>query len=115
MRGMNVQPLGKTPGELSGASLQGAKLRGRCGSSSSTSHPDLEPVFEKGKGMELMFTESRIMVAILLKLIKQEITALPMHDGLMVAASTMDQVKRVMGDVADEVVGFRLPVSVKEL
>jgi hypothetical protein len=44
-------------------------------------HASLEPAFETGLGPELMFTESQIMVAVLLQLIEERIVALPMHAG----------------------------------
>lgn len=76
-------------------------------------HPGLAAVIEKGIGFELMFTESQIMVRVLLRLIEEGIVGLPMHDGLMVPASAKDTVRRVMEEVAEEVTGLRLPVSEK--
>ncbi len=65
--------------------------------------------------MSLMSTESRIIVAVVLRLMREGITALPMHDGLMVAASRLDRARAVMGDVAESEVGYRLPVKVTPL
>lgn len=76
-------------------------------------HPLLKPLFERGIGFELMFLESRILIAVLLRLIDLGITALPMHDGLMVAESKARTASRVMGDVSEELTGHRLPVSRK--
>jgi hypothetical protein len=77
-------------------------------------HPGLGSVVETGIGFELMFFESQILIAILLRLIDRGIVALPMHDGLMVAQSKADTAERVMGDVAEELTGRRLPVVRKE-
>lgn len=78
-------------------------------------HPDLEPAFERGLGLELMFIESTIMVKVLIRLIGEGVVALPMHDGLMAPASKRDEVRAAMEDVAEEVVGYRLPTSEKAL
>lgn len=74
-------------------------------------HPLLADTFETGVGFSLMFTESQMLVAILLRLNAAGITALPMHDGIMVPASRADQATRVMQDVAEEQIGRRLPVK----
>lgn len=73
-------------------------------------HPYLEAVFEKGIGMELMFTESQILIAALLRLIDLGIVALPMHDGLMVSVSKAADAKAVMENTALELTGYKLPV-----
>jgi len=78
-------------------------------------HPGLEPLLETGVGYELFFTESQIMVAILVRLIDEKIVALPMHDGLIAPISKKDRVRTVMEETAEEVVGFRLPTSEKRL
>ena len=76
-------------------------------------YPALAPVFEKGIGLRLMFVESQILVAALLRLADQGIAALPMHDGIMCAKSKADQVKLAMEDAADQITGYRLPVARK--
>ena len=73
-------------------------------------HPALAGTFETGVGFSLMFTESQMLVAILLRLNAVGITALPMHDGIMVPVSKADQAAGVMGDVAKKLIGHRLPV-----
>lgn len=65
-------------------------------------HQGLGRLFENGAGFNLMFLESQILVAILLRLIDLKIAALPMHDGLMVAESKARAATKVMGDVAEE-------------
>lgn len=77
-------------------------------------HPALAPVFETGTGFRLMFLESQILVSALLRLIAEGVTAvLPMHDGLMCPRSKTDQVLQVMGDAAEQIVGYRLPITLK--
>lgn len=75
--------------------------------------PALASVFEQGKGLGLMFTESQILVAALLDLADRKIPALPMHDGLMVPISKATPAARAMQDAAERICGFRLPITVK--
>jgi len=78
-------------------------------------HPALEPIFETGAGLRLMFRESQVLVAALLALGQEGVPALPMHDGLMVARSKADQAAAIMGDAAETVTGHRLPIVLKSL
>lgn len=78
-----------------------------------TEHPSLEPAFETGLGFELFFEESRVMVAIMLRLIEEGITALPMHDGLLASDSKKGQVRAVMEETATHLTGYALPTSEK--
>jgi len=78
-------------------------------------HPALASVIEAGLGFEFMKTESDIMVALLLRLASIGITALPMHDGIMTAHSLADIATEVMGDISEELLGYRLPVKAKKL
>jgi hypothetical protein len=64
-----------------------------------TYHPDIADLFYRGIGHEAQFTESQIMVDILLRLIDMEIIALPIHDALLVRSSDEDEAKDVMLDV----------------
>ncbi len=76
-------------------------------------HPALASVFETGRGLRLMFTESRILVAALLRLIDRRIPALPMHDGLMVAQSKASAAMDAMTAASVQIIGTRLPISLK--
>lgn len=76
-------------------------------------HPSMAAILEKGLGLRLMFAESKIMVATLLDLNSQGITALAMHDGLMVARSRAEQARVAMQRAAKAVTGHALPVEVK--
>lgn len=79
-------------------------------------HPKIAGVFESGFGPLLMFRESEILVAAMLRLIEAGVTAvLPMHDGLMCPASKKAIVKAAMGEAAEAVTGFQLPVKEKEI
>lgn len=76
-------------------------------------HPALVPLFGKDIAMDLMFTESCILVAVLLRLARMGIAALPMHDGIMVAASNCELAKKAMIEVAAASAGVSIPVVVK--
>ena len=78
-------------------------------------HPGLSAVFETGIGMRLMFLESQILVATLLRLIAQGIIALPMHDGLMCQKSKTQIAMQAMRDAAVEITGFSLPIALKSV
>ncbi|RWN98691.1 hypothetical protein [Mesorhizobium sp.] len=76
-------------------------------------HPALVPLFGKDIAMDLMFTESCILVAVLLRLARMGIAALPMHDGVMVAASKSAVVKSAMERIALHSTGSQVPVVMK--
>lgn len=76
-------------------------------------HPALVPLFGKDIAMDLMFTESCILVAVLLRLARMGIAALPMHDGVMAQSTQAGAVHCAMVAVAQEQVGLALPVVIK--
>jgi hypothetical protein len=92
------------PPRVSGRSVRSAIL---------AAHPALAPVFETGLGLRLMFTESQILVAALLRLIDHGIPVLPMHDGLMVARSKAGAAMDAMTAASVQIIGTRLPISLK--
>ncbi|RWP62574.1 hypothetical protein [Mesorhizobium sp.] len=62
-------------------------------------HPDIADLFHRGLGHEAQFTESQIMIDILLTLKDMDIVALPIHDAILVAASNEDEAQDVMLNV----------------
>jgi len=76
-------------------------------------HPALRSAWGRGLGHRLMFLESQILVAVLLRLLDRGIPALGIHDSLLVAESDADVAVATMIDVARAVVGADLPVKVK--
>jgi hypothetical protein len=76
-------------------------------------HPALAPILETTVGMNLMFTESEVLLRVLERLMEQGIVALPIHDGLMVAQSHAEAAGKVMKSIAQEMVGIPMPVVVK--
>ena len=59
-------------------------------------HAPIAPLFGTGIGYSLMFQESCILIEALLTLHKQGITALPLHDSVLVARSEAEVAKQVM-------------------
>ncbi|RWD44071.1 hypothetical protein [Mesorhizobium sp.] len=76
-------------------------------------HPALVPLFGKDIAMDLMFTESCILVAVLLRLARMGIAALPMHDGVMVQSRHGEAARQVMLAVAANRSGLDIPVVIK--
>jgi hypothetical protein len=62
-----------------------------------------------------MAKESEILVGILLELASKGVAALPMHDGIMVAASHKQLAIETMQRVSGEMVGRPLQVVEKEI
>ncbi|WP_245496225.1 hypothetical protein [Rhizobium leguminosarum] len=63
----------------------------------------------------LMALESKILVGILLELASKGVAALPMHDGIMVAASNKQLAIETMRKVSEEKVGRPLQVVEKAI
>lgn len=78
-------------------------------------HPAIAPLFGAGMWFKFAYTESNMMVDILLKLIAMGIPALPMHDGLMVGISHRTDAARIMREVSVSQLGVELPVTEKQL
>lgn len=78
-------------------------------------HPRIAHLFGTDVGLDLMFTESQILVKLLLMLQDADIPALPMHDGIMVPVSTVDRALQRMDDAAFMTIGTTLPVKRKAI
>ena len=79
-------------------------------------HPVIANCIGKGIGFRLMHTESEIMARVLTTLLSEGVTALPLHDGLLVRRSHASKGKGAMEDVSSEMISYVLPVtcSIKE-
>ena len=97
------------------AELPGGWTMGRIRAAIVEKHPVLSEVIEQGLGLRLMFMESQILMDLLLRLWGENIVALPMHDGVMVAASQAQAARLMMEVVAEMTVGVRLPAVVKNI
>lgn len=78
-------------------------------------HPAIATLFDTNVGFELMALESEILVGILLGLAAKGVAALPMHDGIMVAASQKALAIEIMETVSAGKVGRSLPVAEKPI
>lgn len=78
-------------------------------------HPALVPLFGKDIAMDLMFTESCILVAVLLRLARMGVAALPMHDGVMVQSRHVESAETLMRAIAIEKSSLQIPVALKPL
>lgn len=76
-------------------------------------HRPIAHLFGTDIGVELMHTESRILMAVLLDLADKGIPALPMHDGLNVRVSDREEALAVMQSVSAKLLGVALPVKEK--
>ncbi|NEK50199.1 hypothetical protein GUK36_12260 [Rhizobium leguminosarum] len=78
-------------------------------------HPAIAHLFDTTVGFELMALESEILVGILVELASKGVVALPMHDGIMVAASHKELAVETMQNVSARKVGRSLPVVEKPI
>ncbi|KQO70354.1 hypothetical protein [Methylobacterium sp. Leaf88] len=75
----------------------------------------LRNAFGRRLGLDLQFTESRILAEALERLRVRGIVALGLHDGLLVATSHAEETQDVMETTALDIAGQRLPVTVKAI
>jgi hypothetical protein len=78
-------------------------------------HPAIAHLFDTNVGFKLMALESEILVGILMELTSKGVAALPMHDGIMVAASHKENAVETMQNVSARKVGRSLPVVEKPI
>ena len=78
-------------------------------------HPKICHMLGKNIGLALMFTESRMLLHALERLMTRGIVALGIHDGLLVAQPHQEAAKSAMEEAAFAITGRRMPVVVKPL
>lgn len=78
-------------------------------------HPAIAHIFGTDVGVELMHTESRALMAVLLALADRGIPALPMHDGINVKASDRETALAIMQSASAKLLGVALPVREKPI
>ena len=61
-------------------------------------HAPIAAILDRDLGQAFAFTESEILVDVLLRLIEKDVTALPVHDCIVVAESDLADAERVMLD-----------------
>jgi hypothetical protein len=74
-------------------------------------HPDIADCIGRGLGFHLMHTESEIMVRVLTTLVSEGVTALPLHDGILVRKSHASTGKVAMEGVSRDMTFHVLPVT----
>jgi hypothetical protein len=74
-------------------------------------HPDIAPYFGTPTGHYVQFRESEVMVNVLLKLRKDNIIALPIHDAIVVPCSAKDRAMEMMKNVFEEMIGVEITLS----
>lgn len=74
-------------------------------------HKPIAHLFYTDQGMRNQYQESEIMVEVLIKLISKNVTALPIHDAILVAETDAAKAKRVMRSVFKSWSGFDVPVT----
>lgn len=78
-------------------------------------HPLIAEDFGRDLGVELMAMESRLMVALLLRLETQGVAAQCLHDGIQVARGDKGQAMGAMVEVSERLLGVALPVKEKPI
>jgi hypothetical protein len=74
-------------------------------------YPLIADCIGKGLGFHLMHTESEIMVRVLTALVSEGVTALPLHDGILVRKSHARTGKVAMEAVSRDMTSYVLPVT----
>lgn len=77
-------------------------------------HSAVADHFYKGLGVKLMRKESDVMIELLLELKMQNITALPIYDGVLVAEEVHEQVIEIMKTVFEDCVGVSAVVNIED-
>jgi hypothetical protein len=78
-------------------------------------HPRIAHLFGQDLGAALMFTESQIMVKLLLMLAERRVPFLQMYDGGMCRKSDRDVVEHCMNAASYAVIGRTLPIREKPI
>jgi hypothetical protein len=76
-------------------------------------HGPISRYFGTNVGHELQHTESDILVRVLLALKRRGVTALPLHDCVLVGRSKVEEAKRVMEAESKAVLGTAIPTTVE--
>jgi len=74
-------------------------------------HAPIAPLLETGEGLRIQRLESDIMVQVLLRLMRAGVTALPIHDAVIVGEPHRLKAQQAMSDVFREMSGVEALVS----
>lgn len=78
-----------------------------------TKHPKISKCFFRGIGHEAQFIESTILLRVLKQLRENGVTALPIHDAILVPASAVERSREVMKEAFLNITGVEASVSVE--
>lgn len=78
-----------------------------------THHSPIAPLFGTGRGLDVMYRESLVLLRVLFRLKDDGIHALPIHDGILVADSHIDSAKTVMEEEFLAVTGVAAVVAIE--
>lgn len=90
-----TRPLKAWPSETSSCFPAGTKLKEALVFIESF-HAPIAPLFGTGVGFRLMLIESEILIRALQQLFHERVTALPLHDSVLVARSEAEHAKTIM-------------------
>ncbi len=74
-------------------------------------HQPVAHLFYSEQGLRVMFKESQILIAIIEKLMDQNIIGLPIHDALIVEEDHAPLVREIMISTFKEITGIEIPVG----
>lgn len=106
-------PMHRLTGELRDLLPEGWTAQ-RLQGAVTTHHPAIASMLNANIGPTLANTESRILVAVLLRLLDEDIVALPLHDCLLVPASAKTAALAAMREESERIAGVTLPVEQKQ-
>ncbi len=109
------QPIKHWPRETAQLFPEGMKLHDAI-TAMERRHEAISHLFGTGVGFKLMFVESQVLLRALLALRKERITALPLHDSVLVALSCAERAKELLTDAIEELTleGFRAVVTIDQ-
>ena len=77
-------------------------------------HPKIAKYFATGKGIELQYQDSQIAEKVMIRLARDNIVALPVHDSFIVRASHLIDLKEEMNKAYKEVITTKAVIKKKE-
>lgn len=75
-------------------------------------HPKIGKLYLQKNSLSFMNLESQIMIQLILDLNSQNITALPIHDAVLVKASVVNDAEKRMRAAAKKILNLDVPISV---
>lgn len=76
-------------------------------------HAPIAHLFGRDRGIAYMHTDATLLMMVLTRLMDRGLPALPLHDAILVQQSARDTAMAAMQDASMELLGIKLPVSIK--